>query len=76
LNLKEGAWRLSSGKLESDDGDYQFNGTASAGGAFDFLLTSEDEQAWTITGTLAEPHVAPAGQVEARRAGVDKAAKP
>jgi AsmA family len=76
LNLKEGAWRLSSGKLESDDGDYQVNGTASASGTFDFLLTSEDEPAWTITGTLAEPHVAPVGQVEAKRAGIDKAAKP
>jgi hypothetical protein len=76
LNLKEGAWRLSSGKLESNDGDYQVNGTASAGGTFDFLLTSEDEQAWTITGTLAEPHVAPAEQVEAKQAGVnDRAAK-
>ena len=32
LNLKEGACRLSSGKLESNDGDYQVNGTASAGG--------------------------------------------
>lgn len=76
LNLKEGAWRLSSGKLESNDGDYQVNGTASAGGTFDFLLTHEDEPVWTITGTLAEPHVAPVGQVEAKRAGVDKAAKP
>jgi AsmA protein len=76
LNLKEGAWRLSSGKLQSDDGDYQLNGTASAGGTFDFLLTSEDEPVWAITGTLAEPHVAPVGQVEAKRAGVDKAAKP
>ena len=76
LNLKEGAWRLSSGKLESNDGDYQVNGTASAGGTFDFLLTSEDEQAWTITGTLAEPHVASVDQVEAKQAGVnDRAAK-
>jgi AsmA protein len=76
LNLKEGAWRLSSGKLESNDGDYHVNGTASAGGSFDFLLTSADEQAWTITGTLAEPHVAPVEQVEAKQAGVnDRAAK-
>ena len=59
LNLKEGAWRLSGGKLESNAGNYQVNGTASAENICDFLLTSENAQTWAITGSLAEPHVSP-----------------
>jgi AsmA protein len=59
LTLKEGAWRLSSGKLQSADASYQVNGTASALGIFDFALTRDDEHSWTITGPFAEPQVAP-----------------
>jgi hypothetical protein len=59
LTLKEGAWRLSSGKLESTDATYQVNGTASAVGMFDFALIRDDEHSWTITGPFAEPQVAP-----------------
>jgi hypothetical protein len=66
LNLKRGAWELSAGRLESRDGTYQVRGTASPGGGFDFVLTRGDEQSWTLTGTLAKPHVAPASRTEAR----------
>jgi len=67
LHLKKGAWELSAGKLESRDGTYQVGGTASPGSGFDFVLTRGDEQSWTLTGTLAKPHVAPVGHREANR---------
>jgi hypothetical protein len=67
LRLKKGAWELSAGRLESRDGAYQVRGTASPGGGFDFVLTGGDEQSWTLTGTLAKPHVAPVGHGEANR---------
>ena len=67
LHLKKGAWELSAGRLESREGAYQVRGTASPGGGFDFVLTRGDEQSWTLTGTLAKPHVAPAGHREANR---------
>jgi AsmA family len=67
LHLKKGAWELSAGRLESRDGTYQVRGTASPGSGFDFVLTRGDEQSWTLTGTLAKPHVAPAGRREANR---------
>jgi hypothetical protein len=67
LHLKKGAWELSAGRLESRDGIYQVSGTVSPGGGFDFVLTRGDEQSWTLTGTLANPHVAPVGHREANR---------
>jgi AsmA family len=67
LRLKKGAWELSAGRLESRDGNYQVRGTASPGGGFDFVLTRGDEQSWTLTGTLANPHVAPVGHRETNR---------
>jgi len=67
LRLKKGAWELSAGRLESRDGTYQVRGTASPGSGFDFVLTRGDEQSWTLTGTLAKPHVAPVGHREANR---------
>jgi AsmA family len=67
LRLKKGAWELSAGRLESRDGNYQVSGTASPGSGFDFVLTRGDEQSWTLTGTLAKPHVAPVGHREANR---------
>ncbi len=66
LHLKKGAWELSAGRLESRDGTYQVRGTASPGSGFDFVLTRGDEQSWTLTGTLAKPHVTPASRTEAR----------
>jgi hypothetical protein len=67
LHLKKGAWELSASRLESRDGIYQVSGTASPGSGFDFVLTRGDEQSWTLTGTLANPHVAPVGHREANR---------
>jgi AsmA family len=71
LHLKKAAWELSAGRLESRDGIYQVSGTASPGGGFDFVLTRGDEQSWTLTGTLAEPHVVSGSRTEARRTEAD-----
>ena len=71
LHLKKDAWELSAGRLESRDGIYQVNGTASPGSGFDFVLTRGDEQSWTLTGTLAKPHVVPVNRTEAKRAETD-----
>ncbi len=65
LHLKKGAWELSAGRLESRDGVYQVSGTASPDGGFDFVLTRGDERSWTVTGTLAKPHVGTARSTEA-----------
>jgi hypothetical protein len=71
LHLKKEAWELSAGRLESRDGIYQVNGTASPGSGFDFVLTRGDEQSWTLTGTLAKPRVVPVNRTEAKRAEAD-----
>jgi hypothetical protein len=77
LRLKTNAWKLSAGRLESHDGIYQVKGTVSKDSEFDFVLTRGDEQSWTVTGTLAEPQVAPVDRTEAKRAEADaKAVKP
>lgn len=77
LRLKEGAWELSAGRLESRDGFYRVRGTASPANGFDFVLTRGDERSWSLTGTLAKPHVAPAYPAEAKRAEADaKIVKP
>jgi len=77
LHLKKGVWELSAGRLESRDGVYQVSGTASPAGGFDFVLTRGDEQSWTLTGTLAEPHVATVDRGEAHRTEADaKSVKP
>jgi hypothetical protein len=77
LRLKEGAWELSAGRLESRDGFYRVQGTASPANGFDFVLTRGDERSWNLTGTLAKPRVAPAYPSEAKRAEADaKTVKP
>ncbi len=67
LRLKKGEWELSSGKLESRDGIYQVSGTASANTSCDFMLTRGDDQSWELTGTLADPSIAPANGTVAKR---------
>ncbi len=67
LHLKKGVWELAAGRLESRDGIYQVSGTASPGSGFDFVLTRGDEQSWTLTGTLAKPHVAAGSRTVAKR---------
>ena len=71
LHLKKGTWELSACKLESRDGIYQVSGTASPGGGFDFILTRGDEQSWTLTGTLAKPHIVPGSRTVAKRTEAD-----
>ncbi len=71
LRLKEGAWELSAGRLESRDGLYRVRGTASPANGFDFVLTRGDERSWNLTGTFAKPHVAPVDPTEAKRAEAD-----
>jgi AsmA family len=75
LQLRQGGWKLSAGRLESHDGIYRVSGTASPAIGFEFVLTRGDEQSWTLTGTLAKPHVAP--RTETSRAEADpKTVKP
>jgi len=71
LHLKKGAWELSAGRLESHDGVYQVKGSASPASGFDFVLTRGDEKSWSLTGTLAKPHVTPVDRAEAKRADAD-----
>jgi hypothetical protein len=71
LHLKQGAWELSAGRLESHDGIYQVKGRASPASGFDFVLTRGDEKSWSLTGTLASPHVTPVDRTEAKRADAD-----
>jgi len=71
LHLKKGAWELSTGRLESHDGVYQVRGIASASKDFDLVLTRGDEKSWSLTGTLANPHIMPVDQAEAKRAEAD-----
>jgi hypothetical protein len=76
LRLQQGSWKLSSGKLESRDGIYQISGTASANGGLDVVLTRGDEQSWTLTGTLAKPHIIPGSRTVAKSDANAKTVKP
>ncbi len=67
LQVKDGKWQLSAGRLESRDGLYQVSGTSSPGSGLDFIFTRGDEQSWNITGTIANPHAEPADQEISRR---------
>jgi hypothetical protein len=67
LHLKKGVWELSGGRLESRDGIYRVSGTDSPGSGLDLVLARGDEQSWTLTGTLAEPHLAPGSRTVAKR---------
>ena len=53
LRLKQSAFEVVGGKLDSHDGVYQVGGTASADDGFNIVLTRGDQQSWTLTGTLA-----------------------
>jgi len=67
LHLEKGLWKLSDGKLESRDGLYTVSGTAAPASGVDFVLKRSDDQAWSVTGTLGKPHIAPMAQTEAKR---------
>jgi AsmA protein len=66
LQAKNGAWRLTAGRIESRDGIYQISGTASPGSGLDLVLTRGDAQSWSVTGTLLKPRLAHANRTEAR----------
>ncbi len=77
LHLKKGVWELSAGRLESRDGIYQVSGTDSPGSGFDFVLARGDEQAWTLTGTLARPRITAGSRTVAKRTDANvKTVKP
>jgi hypothetical protein len=59
LHLEKGVWKLPPARLESRDGIYLVGGTASPSAALDFVLTRSDKQSWALTGTLANPQIAP-----------------
>jgi hypothetical protein len=65
LQFEKGNWELSAGRLESRDGIYQVSGMASSGNGLKFLLTRGDEQSWSLTGTLAKPHLERANRTQA-----------
>jgi hypothetical protein len=66
VKIKNGTWKLNTGKLESHDGIYQVSGAASPVSGLNLILTRSDEQSWNITGTLLKPNVAHATRTEAR----------
>jgi hypothetical protein len=66
MKVKNGIWKVSTGKLESHDGIYQVSGTASPASGLNIIFTRGDEQSWNITGTLLKPNVAHATRTEAR----------
>jgi len=67
LHLKKGVWELSAGRLESRDGIYRVSGTDSPSSGLDLVLARGDEQSWTLTGTLAKPHLTPGSRTVAKR---------
>ncbi len=77
LHLKKGVWELSAGRLESRDGIYRVSGTDSPSSGLDLILARGDEQSWTLTGTLAKPHLAPGSRTVAKRTDANvKTVKP
>jgi uncharacterized protein involved in outer membrane biogenesis len=70
--LRAGAIELTDSKLNSPDGKFQLTGTASLKGELDFKLARTSSSAipagYTITGTLAAPHVVsmPGTETQAR----------
>ena len=76
LQMKKNVWQLSAGRLESRDGIYQVTGTVSPDSQVDFVLTRGDELSWTLTGTLADPQVAPVERGQTSAETDAKAVKP
>jgi len=77
LQVNDGRWHLSAGRLESRDGLYQVSGTSSPSSGIDFTFTRGDEQSWNVTGTIAKPLAAPASEEISRtEPKTDTVAKP
>jgi AsmA-like protein len=67
LQVIDGAWKMSAGRLENRDGIYQVSGQVSGSG-LDLVLTRSDEQTWNVTGTLLRPHAALVNRTQAKSA--------
>ena len=72
LFFRDGQLEVRDGKLETISGIYQISGTASRGRNLNLRLSQSGLRGYAITGTLAEPRVAPAGAPEARAALKDQ----
>lgn len=59
LQLKDGELSISEGKLQNHAGIYQISGTASLARDLKMTLTRDSGSAYSVTGTLARPKVAP-----------------
>jgi len=57
LQLDNGMWQLSTAKLETHDGIFQIKGRASAENGLNFSFQRNDDQSWTLSGTLAKPRL-------------------
>ena len=68
INFKGGRFEIQEGKLETTGSIYQISGTASLGRALDVKLIRDATHAFSITGTLTEPHVALTAIPETRAA--------
>ena len=64
LLLRNSAFEISDGKLETPGGTYLLSGTASLKRTLDLKLARSGAQGFNITGTLTRPHVAPAAAQE------------
>jgi hypothetical protein len=58
LVRNEGKFQIQEGKLQTDEGIYEVSGTVSAGNKLDLKL-GRAGGGYVVTGTLAEPRVAP-----------------
>jgi len=58
LLFSDGKFEIQEGKLETPDSIYQVSGTASLDRILDVKLARDGAPAFSITGVLAEPHVA------------------
>ena len=71
VRLHGGKLEVSDGRLDSPDGVYEISGTATLKREIDFKVArvpaGSGVSAYTITGTLAEPHVAPVNRTEQAR---------
>ena len=59
VQLKDGTLSISEGKLQNHAGIYQVSGTASFSRDLKMTVTRDSGSAYSVTGTLARPKVAP-----------------
>lgn len=68
--LRDGKIEVSDGTLDSSEGEYEVSGTATFQREIDFTMTrvpAGSGSAYTVTGTLSQPHVAAANGTEQAR---------